>query len=171
MQYLPKQPHLFLYWWAISAPMHLFNVIKRILVLTNSMISFTLNVKLLFTPLFGDYTIIGRFIGFVVRVFEIFFGIFFMLALSIVAFALPIIWWLIPFYLFLEIKILLLPIALLTYIFWGYYTKNTPEKKITKVDEHDCTKAFRPRTKILLAEIQKNIKNGTGKLLKDRCRA
>lgn len=168
MQYLPKQPHLFLYWWAISAPMHLFNVVKRVIILTNSTISFTLNLRLLFTPLFGDYTIIGRFIGFVVRIFEIIFGLFFMLVLSVVSLILPVLWWLLPFYLFLEIKILLLPVILGIYIIWGYLTKSTPEKKVAQVDENDCTKAFRPQTFNLLTLIQKDHKTGIEHLLKDK---
>jgi hypothetical protein len=44
------------YWWAVKAPKRLFVILKRLSKIINNEISFTLNIRLLFTPLFGDYT-------------------------------------------------------------------------------------------------------------------
>jgi ATP-dependent Clp protease ATP-binding subunit ClpA len=142
----PRYPHLFLFWWLVSAPKYLFTFVKRIIVLVNSQISFTLNIKLLFTPLFGDYTIIGHFIGFVVRVFEIVFGTIIVGMLSIISLLLPAVWWIFPVLLFLVHDLLIIPFTLVTFLAWNYSQKNVPIKKVIEVDESDIERAARPET-------------------------
>jgi len=142
----PRYPHLFLYWWLIKAPSYLFTLVKRIIVLVNSQISFTLNIKLLFTPLFGDYTLIGHFIGFVVRIFEIIFGTLIVGFLSLVALLLPVLWWTFPVLLFLVHGLLIIPFAVLAYLTWNFVEKNVPVSKVSECDPSDIEKACRPET-------------------------
>ena len=100
MNILPKGPHKFVYWWAIEAPKRIILILSRIVRIVNSNISFTLNIKLLFTPLFGDYSIIGRMVGFIFRVFEIIFGTVIIGVLTICMFIIPVLWFLVPVFLY-----------------------------------------------------------------------
>ncbi|RJR27475.1 ATP-dependent Clp protease ATP-binding subunit [candidate division WWE3 bacterium] len=168
MSFLPKSPHLFLYWWAVKAPKHIFTVFKRILLIVNNHISFTTNLRLIFTPLFGDYTIIGRFIGFTVRIFEIVFGSIFVVAVSIVAVIAPVAWWLVPFAGFIEYKIYVLMFIAGGYLVWAFKTKNTPEKRIKDCKTEDCIRSFRPGTQGLYEDIMDNHHKGIEKLLKSQ---
>ena len=143
MDFLSRQPHLFVYWWVIKAPKHLFTVVKRIIILVNNMVSFTLNIRLLFTPLFGDYTIVGRFIGFVVRIVEIIGGSVIMVMLAIVALVLPVIWWVGPFYLLFDMKLWIIPTAGLTYVGWAWINQDIPTKRIHQVEGDKCINSDR----------------------------
>lgn len=60
----------FIYWYFILFPVRLYVVLKRILYLFNNNLGVSLNFRLIFTPLFGDYTIIGRLVGFVIRLLK-----------------------------------------------------------------------------------------------------
>ena len=78
-------------------PKRLFTISKRLTYYINYELSFTLNVRLLFIPLYGDYTIIGRIIGFILRIIFITVGFIFVFTLIIVTVVLPIAWFVIPF--------------------------------------------------------------------------
>jgi len=80
-----RSPHLFALWWFVKAPKKIALVIKRVLLVINNQLSFTVNLRLIFTPLFGDYTFMGRFIGFIFRFIEIIFGSLILLILWILS--------------------------------------------------------------------------------------
>ena len=168
MNILPRYPHLFLYWWLVETPKYLVTLVKRLIIIINNRISFTLNFKLLFTPLFGDYTIIGRFIGFVVRIFEVVFGLIIVGTLVGVGIILPFLWWLFPFYVFSEIQLWLIPIAILVFFIWTLVTRDIPLKKTEKCDHTDCEKCFRPKTLRLFHSIKSNRLKGAQDLTREK---
>ncbi|GIW69486.1 MAG: hypothetical protein KatS3mg101_0233 [Patescibacteria group bacterium] len=92
MKSLPRMPHEFIFWWLLSAPRRIIKVFSHLIILVNYQISFSTNLQLLFVPLFGDYTIVGRLAGFVIRIFWIAFGLVYMLLLVIIS-SLAIIGW------------------------------------------------------------------------------
>ncbi len=161
---LPKYPHQFIYWWLITTPKYLFTLVKRFIVLINSKISFTLNLSLLFTPLFGDYTVIGRFIGFVTRLFEIVFGIIIVGTLTVVAITLPITWWISPIWIFIEYKFWLVPVLICEYLMWHIASSETPSKRIAQTTIDNYESASRPLTLTYLKELTKDRQKGIKKI-------
>ncbi len=124
----------------------MFVVSQRAVSLLNNELSLSLNFKLLFTPVFGDYTRAGRVISFFFRLFEIVFGGLAILILWLLTFFTPIIWFAIPLAGYIYIKLWILPIIFLVFIVKTVLSRNTPEKRLTKVNENTATKAMRPRT-------------------------
>jgi ATP-dependent Clp protease ATP-binding subunit ClpC len=165
---LPKTPVKFVYWWAVEMPRRIFIIFKRLMRLTNNQLSFTLNIKLIFTPMFGDYTMIGRFIGFAMRIMQIIGGTLFMGFLTIATFAAPLGWWILPFYGVYEIKLLVLPIIALVYLFWILKTNRLPEKPLKKLEhpQQDIKKAMRPDIKGIYNTLCNNPAHGMAKLVK-----
>ncbi|KKS31055.1 hypothetical protein A2380_03390 [candidate division WWE3 bacterium RIFOXYB1_FULL_43_24] len=100
MKSLPRLPHEFLIWWLVRAPGRILKISSRIITLTNNQISFTTNFRLLFVPLFGDYTLVGRFIGFAIRVVWIVFGLVFYLLLLPLCAIFPVAWYLAPAFIY-----------------------------------------------------------------------
>ncbi|MBN1162234.1 ATP-dependent Clp protease ATP-binding subunit [Patescibacteria group bacterium] len=167
MVQLPKSPHKFLIWWAVDTPKRIFTVFKRIMILVNNELSFTLNARLLFTPLFGDYTVIGRIIGLFIRIMEIISGLVIMVMLTALTLILPISWWTLPFYALYEIHVFLIPIIAIAYFIWTYQTLNIPDKKLHQVENYkDWKKCVRPDTGTAYTLIKSNFKFGLNKLTK-----
>lgn len=137
-------PARFLIWWFQKTPYKLFRISKVMTQLVNHNMSFTLNLRLLFTPLYGDYTIIGRLIGVVVRIVFIFVGFFFVTFLGIITILLPISWYLLPIILFYYIDLWALVIIFLVYIAVLVLTKDTPLITVSKVKEQNYLDTFRP---------------------------
>ncbi|AHB39980.1 MAG: hypothetical protein ACD_25C00019G0002 [uncultured bacterium] len=96
MKSLPRLPHEFIIWWFAKAPRSILKISSRIVALTNNQISFTTNLRLLFVPLFGDYSIVGRFIGFFIRVVWTVLGLVFFLILFPASALFPVAWYLAP---------------------------------------------------------------------------
>lgn len=171
MQFMPtpgsmiKSPHLFLFWWAVQAPKKILLIIKRIILLVNNQISFTTNLKLLFTPLFGDYTIIGRIIGFNVRIVEIFFGIIAIILIGIFYPIAPLIWWILPIVLLFKIKIFALFVYGAIYLFWDISSRNTPEKYAKDCSQANFKTSFRPSATNIIETLHNSIPKGIVKLL------
>lgn len=90
----------FVSWWAVQAPKRLFITAKRMFILTNYQLGSGLNLRLLFTPLFRDYTVIGRFMGIIVRSLIIISSIPVLLVLGSLVLMLPLAWYLTPLVLF-----------------------------------------------------------------------
>jgi ATP-dependent Clp protease ATP-binding subunit ClpC len=144
---LPISIGEFVYWWFIKAPSRLFTILKRVVILLNNEISFTLNIRLLFTPLFGDYTIPGRFIGFTFRMFEIFFGSILLLVLGVVTLLIPFIWWaVLPLSLY-YLKLWTIPLVGLIFVVHYLSTSNTPLKRVKNVSRDRPQAAIRPKAK------------------------
>lgn len=151
-----KLPNDFLYWWLIASPKRILTVGRRLLILCNNSLSFTLNVRLIFTPLFGDFTFIGRLIGFSIRLIEIFFGLLFMGIFSVVVLLMPLVWLAGPIILFFFIKFWTLLIYIAIYFVWAISTSNTPNKKVTETNNNNYLQSFRPLSNKLVKLMNKN---------------
>ena len=116
------------------------------MLMVNNLLSFSVNVRLIFTPLFGDYTAVGRLIGFTVRIVEIVFGMLLMLVTCVFYVALPTAWLLLPLALFYQIKFYTIPLAILIYIAWSLLNTNVPEKRCRECNQNTRNKSFKPST-------------------------
>ncbi len=149
-----------IYWISVGCAVELSTLMFRLVKVLNGQFDFTLNLRLLFTPLFGDYTFIGRLIGFFTRIVFIIFGLIFVGVVSVVALLLPIVWYVLPLIL---IKVLgfLLTFCLYAVIFLIKYLsfKNLPAKRISKVTNLSCAQAFRPAALDISNGIQANYLN------------
>ena len=127
-------------------PKQVFTTAWRVVLVLNGKMSFTLNVGLLFTPLFGDYTIVGRFIGFTIRIIEILIGTVIVIIAIILAALSPLAWLVLP--LAVAYKLGLWVVALIAGLFaaWALKTRNEPEKEIDQVTHEDIRPAVRPTT-------------------------
>jgi ATP-dependent Clp protease ATP-binding subunit ClpC len=144
---LPVSIGEFVHWWVFKAPARLFTILKRMVILLNNELSFTLNLRLLFTPLFGDYTIAGRFIGFTFRIFEIVFGSIVLLILGILTLLIPFIWWgSLPLSLY-YLKLWTIPLIVVLFLIHYLSTVDTPLRRVGKVRRDKPYIAFRPKTK------------------------
>src|SRR3990167_8299877 len=134
-------------WWLLRAPKKIHTVLKRFALLINNEISFTLNLRLFFTPLYGDYTRVGRLIGFFVRILEVLFGMVLVGFILIISLAAPFAWWTLPFYLIIKIKLLIIPLIFLTFVIWEVHNSKIPKNKSVDVSGKEVIKSFRPKTK------------------------
>lgn len=146
MEISSKSPVFFIKWWSIKIPTKLFNTLKRITQLVNNKLAFSLNLKLFFTPLYGDYTFIGRLIGLTMRIFFIGFGSIFVLFLGALTFLAPVAWYLLPIALIYFLDVWSIAIFVFTYVSVINTYKNTPMKKVSDVAQKDIELCFRPLT-------------------------
>ncbi|MBD3366116.1 AAA domain-containing protein [candidate division WWE3 bacterium] len=149
---LPKRPLEPLFWFAYKAPKRIFKIIKRLIILVNHSISFTLNIKLLFVPLFGDYTIPGRIIGFIFRIAQIFYGLLALLVLALLLILAPLFWYISPFVLAYYIKGYILLLAFGIYVVRLFAIRDTPRKRVTDDKTEDPLSAVRPNALSLLKQ-------------------
>lgn len=163
-----KLPQAFLAWWFIKAPKLIFTTGKRLLILVDSSLSFTLNLRLIFTPLFGDYTIIGRFIGLVVRLIEIVFGLIFTLILGIAILLLPVVWIILPAILYKFTGLLIILEFTGFYLFWVWSNRDTPDVKIPNLKDNDFITTFRPKAKFLVAHLKSDPQKGIKFMLSEK---
>lgn len=131
-------------WFLVKFPLRLSRIVSRAIALLNNEFSFTLNLKLLFTPIYGDYTKVGRVIGFVVRIFEVVIGLALMLVLGFLALTIPLGWYILPFaiaYYFGSLVFIYIAVVIA-----GRYltSKDTPARKSSEVAEGNYLSAFRP---------------------------
>jgi ATP-dependent Clp protease ATP-binding subunit ClpC len=154
--FLPKMIIDFILWWAYLAPRSLFNVCKRLAHIVDNQLSFSMNVRLFFTPLYGDYTIIGRAIGLILRTFFIIFGLLFVGILSLITVILPIAWYLIPLLMFYYLGFWTLPVILATFLYVTYLNLNIPKKRVSKTDENNISDCIRPSLMPIIKNLKKN---------------
>lgn len=140
----------FIAWWFYTAPKKLFEVGKKLTYMVNNQLSFTLNIRLLFTPLYGDYTIIGRFIGFVLRIFFIAFGLFFIVTLVLITLILPIVWYILPIVVIYYLDYWSIFVLLAVFLYVIYLDLNKPQKTLSQVNADNELEAARPLIKNLL---------------------
>ena len=148
MYILPVDLINFCIWWLLKAPKKIHTILKRVALLINNEISFTLNLRLFFTPLYGDYTRVGRLIGFFVRVLEVIFGLVLVGVILLLSLISVLAWWAAPFYLFIKIKFLIIPLIFLTYVIWEAHNSKTPKYKSKDVSGKEIINTFKPKTKI-----------------------
>lgn len=156
MKSLPGKLINFVKWWMVRAPKRISKITSVVLALINNELSFTLNLKLLFTPLFGDYSIPGRMIGFIFRVSEIIVGSLVLLLLFLLSFILPVLWWLLPVILFFFINLLTIPVYILIFLGWFLAKKDIPDKRVNEIKNSDIIKSFRPNALNYLNLLLKN---------------
>ncbi len=150
---LPKSILKFVVWLIYLVPKRLFTISKRLTYFINYELSFTLNVRLLFTPLYGDYTIIGRVIGFILRIIFILVGFIFVFTLTIVTAVLPLAWFAMPFAAAYFLDYWSLVILSGLYVYVTYLTINTPDLRVSDIKNERYKGAFRPKTRHHLDKI------------------
>ncbi len=101
---------------------------RRLLALANYETSFTLHLRLILTPLYGDYTKAGRVIGLVFRLLAIFYGLMALALLGILVVLSPLLWYLGLVLVFYEFKLWGVLGVLILFAFWWNYTKSKPAK-------------------------------------------
>lgn len=164
-----KLPQFFLLWWAYKQPKHILTVANRFVRLINNQISFTLNIRLIFTPLFGDYTIVGHVIGFFIRVFQIIFGLIFMLVLSIGCLMLPLAWYAIPYLIFkLEGLPYLFAAVVLTYLYWILINLNSPIFSVKKATKINAPLAMKPSVYSIIQNFSLDKRQTLSELLENK---
>lgn len=152
---LYNEPLHFVRWFFILFPKRIFDVALRIIQLLNHKLSFTLNLKLIFTPFFNDYTKVGRIIGFFVRTFQIVFGFILLILASIILLLTPLFWFYIPLIIFDYSKFGVLVYLVVIFIYEIVITKNVPLKRVVQVDENNPVEAYRPKTRKLFEELKR----------------
>lgn len=169
MPYSIKLPHKFLLWWAIKAPIKAFNIARTILAVANNELSFLMNIRLLFVPLYGNKSIVGKAMSFVARIGMVIFGLFFMAVLVAATALTPFVWLAAPFavghFLSIEIAVFL---AVVVYILWVTNNLDIPNKKIKDINDDKYIKCFRPQAKYLLNLFNKNQKSALEILFKNK---
>jgi len=80
--FIPKEILGFLYWWYFLVPVQFILYILRLLKVFLDVLAVPVMIRTLFTPMFHDYTITGRALSFVFRIFRILFGLFINFLLS-----------------------------------------------------------------------------------------
>jgi len=152
-------------WLGITCPKRISQICGRLTKLISNRLSFTTNVRLLFTPLFGDRTVIGRLIGFVTRIGFIIFGFLFVGFLSLITISLPLLWLALPFVLIDELGVTFTIITYLLVFFWYLYTHK--DKPIKKIDTF-TKKSFRPSALKIANLIISYRKKGIERLLQEQ---
>lgn len=145
---LPYLTVTFLKWFFITFPYRIFITCLRLVRLANNSISFTLNLRLIFTPIYGDYTFMGRLIGFVVRLFQIVLGLVLVLFLSVLALVVPLTWYVIPALIAYEYHVLVLVYLAFFYLIRLVTARDRPIKKVSRVSVGDELNAFRAAAKL-----------------------
>ncbi|MEZ6255865.1 MAG: ATP-dependent Clp protease ATP-binding subunit [Patescibacteria group bacterium] len=141
---LPNYGYLFVKWWFIGFPKKLVRSGVNVLKLFNNDFSLTLNIKLLFVPLFNDYTLVGRFIGVLVRLSFIFLSLPISIVLMLLVLIMPVFWLVMPILLvyYMSYWFLLTPFVL--FGLWYFFSKNLAVTTIAKTSESNYLNAFRP---------------------------
>ncbi len=98
------------------------------LALANYETSFTLHLRLILTPLYGDYTKAGRVIGLVFRLLAIWYGLSVLVLLGILVVLSPLLWYFALVLVFYEFKLWAILGTLIFFALWWNYTKNKPAK-------------------------------------------
>lgn len=96
MKDLPNLVKTFGVWWFITIPKRIFRTILKFSRIVASNLSLGINFKLLLVPIYGDYSAIGRFVGLIYRLAEIFAGLIVVLLLNISSLIAPLLWYLMP---------------------------------------------------------------------------
>lgn len=100
----------------------------RVLALVNYETSFTLHLRLILTPLYGDYTRAGRIIGLVFRVLAVCYGLVILTVLGFFVLLSPLLWYLTLFLVFYKFELWAVLGALLFFTLWWIYVKNKPHR-------------------------------------------
>ena len=142
----------------LTMPKKFFVVFKRLTILVSNNIAFTLNLRLLFTPIYGDYTKAGRAIGFFFRIGEVLTGIILIILLTIITLISPIIWVLLPIIFLLGLGVWTLILFIIsTFVVWLLAYRDIPVKKVNQIkDGESSLPSFRPTSLLFVSLILSN---------------
>lgn len=140
----------FIIWWLVKFPKRLFHISRNFLSLVNNELSFFLTIRLLFTPLFGDYTIVGRAMGLMYRTVKLLLSIPILLFLAFVTFTLPVLWYFMPLVLIYYLEFWFVPVFILHFVFWELLRSNVPLQRVASVKRDSASLAMRPHAKVYL---------------------
>lgn len=158
MPYNIKLPDRFFFWWVVKAPIKIFKMGKVAVATENNAISFTTNIRFLFSPMFGLTDFTGRFVSFLTRVMMIIIGMFLM-TLSVIACLLaPVIWLSIPYliYKYFGVGYVFLFFSVL-YLVFILKNLNTPKIRVSEVaSDREKILSFRPRAKYFIESSNEN---------------
>ncbi len=145
-------------WLLIRTPKKIFVILKRLTILVNNEIAFTLNLRLLFTPIYGDYTKAGRAIGFFFRIGEVLIGTILVLSLVIITLLSPVLWLSLPIVILLTLGMWeTVTFVIATFVAWLFIHRDIPKKKVNRiVDGEDSLISFRPTSLLFAALILNN---------------
>lgn len=90
------------HWYVLSFKIYV-NFIISLLEKLDRIFSFKITYKYLFSPLYGDRTIIGYFFGFIFRIFRLFFGGIFYAAFMVLSVIPFLIWAAVPLFIIYKI--------------------------------------------------------------------
>jgi len=154
-------------WVTIKGPLKLFKILNILSKSLNNITSFTLNLKLFFVPLFGDYTILGRFLGIFYRTFRIIIGVILLSILLIVNFTLPILWYIVPFYLlFINLNYFIVYFILI-FSFSFFLNINKPFKKVSQ-SKNNMIFSFTYEAKKFVSKQNIDVYKIVGKMVKNK---
>lgn len=143
----------FLHWFTVLIPKKIFVISQRAVTLLNYELSFTLNIRLIFTPIFGDYTKAGRVIGFFFRLGSIIIGVVVIATLWVVGLVSPLLWYTFWGVLVYYTKMLALPIFVLTSFLYFIDVKDRPPLRVREAAKNPV-KSLRPKTNKYFQELQ-----------------
>lgn len=156
MQNLPKHVLDFFVWYFVRAPKKIYIVSTRAIRLLNNELSLTLNLRLLFTPLYNDYTKLGRLLGFVYRVLKMFFGVWVLLLFIAALLSLILIWYLLPFLVIYYLKLWFFLFVLLVYVVKEFMRDDSGEFRVYELNGRSYEKAFRTSTLSLFDKLRES---------------
>ncbi len=156
MQNLPVHILDLFVWYFARAPKKIYVIFSRGLKLLNNELSLTLNLRLLFTPLYNDYSKLGRAIGFVYRILKMFFGFWLLIVASIVLIALILAWYLVPFLLLYYTKISFVLIFVIVFLAKEFIRDDSGEFRTYTLNGRAFIRAFRVTTKNLFEKLRQS---------------
>ena len=95
--HLLKSIYDFLYFWYIRGTKNFLRGEISVIEGVERDIGILINLKLVFQPIYGDYSILGKVIGPILRLGRVFFGFVLVVFLSIIIVVLYVLWLLLPF--------------------------------------------------------------------------
>jgi len=125
LSYLP-------YFWYVEGTRVFARIFIRLVVYLDQTTAFTLMFRYFFVPLFGDYTLLGRFLALPFRIGRIFFGAFVLLIVPIVVSLLFLFWLAFPPLIFLVYPQLALVLFAFFWVLAFYSRLGKPRLLITK---------------------------------------
>lgn len=137
--------YLYLYFrfFLYDIPFRISKFFTNILKLINNEFALSLNFTNLFTPLFNDFSIVGRAIGFIYRIIRVFIGTVVLLSLFLIQAVILALYYLFPlagfFYIGMPI-LFIFPVSFLVLIF---YVVNNPVKRVREVkNDYEIEQCF-----------------------------
>ena len=161
MKSLPRLPHEFIIWWLLKAPRRILKISSRIIALTNNQISFTTNLRLMFVPLFGDYTLVGRLIGVPIRIAWLVSGLVFFVLLIPVCGLLPVAWYLAPAFVYkFGTPAYALAYVIALYLLYLLRNRDTPRVRISKNAKENFEESCRNNVLTALGKLEADQSSG-----------